>query len=249
MDFTIRGLVARMLQSMPAQPDGGDSGVFGTRMGKYNEVYTMTPLPPKQVLADEGAYFTANNAQAGLALNISATGFLSAVPYLMVYNGAQPSAAGTRVYFDYATLSTTATGVSGSNVQIAIVTDTGNRYVSGGTNLTSNIVLANQDSGMRSQCQVYCGVLAVSTPTGTARTVVGNRMLSSGSPVIGDEYSILFGPTDIQQQINISTIKKTTDSVPPIVIGPNQSMLLYVWEPTMATTGSAYAPEVGWVER
>jgi len=248
MDALIRGIVSRGLQATPVQADGGDSLAAGTRMGKYNELFDLTPLSYKQVLADEGSYFTVNNAQAGLATAAAPTSFSSTNPFLIVYNKASPGAAGLRVYFDYITLLVTAAGTNGTNVQFAVVTDNGNRYSSAGTNLTANIVSSNMDSGVTSQCQVYGGNLTATTATAAARTIVGQRYMSGAIPAIGDEYTLVFGSSTIQQQLSVSAIKKDINTAPPLIIGPNQSMLFFIWLAGQSGA-SSYAPEIGWAER
>lgn len=127
--------------------------------------------------------------------------------------------------------------------------DTGNRYSSGGTNLTSLITSPNMDAGsVKSNAQVYAGNLTAAAATASVRTIVGNRYMKGAIPVIGDTYTARFGSSDMSDQIGASAIVFSTNNVAPVVIGPGQCALVHLWLLTQSAA-SSYAPELSWWER
>lgn len=239
------GLVSR------GQPQPANDGLEREqRFGRFGEAYAVNLVPTKHAVADEGAYFTVNNAQTGIATPAAPTAFSATAPFLLIYNTDSPSnPAYKRIYWDYALLVATAAGTAGASVQFAITLDNGNRYSSGGTNLTNNITNPNMDVGAsRSVAQVYAGAITAAAASASARTAVGNRFWKGAIPVIGDTYVAQFGGVDAPHFLGISTILTSLQNLPPVIIGPNQSALLHLWLPSQSAA-SSYAPELGWTER
>ena len=103
-------------------------------MDPYGAIYTNPLVRKTHNLADEGSYFTANNAQTGIVPTYG-TAFSSTLPFITIYNNSA-----LRTYVDYAALVAIAAGActtTAGYIALALATDTGNRYSSGGTNLTS----------------------------------------------------------------------------------------------------------------
>lgn len=197
-------------------------------------------------IADLGQYFAANNAQTGIATAAAPTAFSATNPFIAVVN--KDSANGKNIYLDFVTLVATAAGTAGASLQVAVSLDNTNRYTSGGTDITTNIVNTNGNSGTKSIAQVVAGNITAAAATGNVRNVVGNRFLKGAIPVAGDEYTIKFGGVDAPATVQISTISKVVINVPKIVIPPGWTALVHIWLPSQSAA-SSYAPELGWVER
>lgn len=244
LEMAMTGEVDRTLPH--AELDGTDMDV---RLTRYRELTTQNMVRTKHPLADEGTFFTVNNAQTGLATAAAPTAFSSTNPFLLVYNQSAPSDDfGLRFYFDYLLLLATAAGTAAASVQFAITLDRGNRYTSGGTDLTANIRAVSQVTSRASLARVYGGNITASTATANARTVVGNRFMKGAIPVAGDQYKIAFGNTDTPDMLSISTILFSQNNVGPILLGPDESMLVHLWFPSQSAA-SSYAPEFNWWER
>lgn len=244
MDFNPFMEVDRTLPH--AELDGTD---IDPRLNRYREQIVASSIQTKHVVSDEGSYFTTNNAQTGIATSATPTAFSATNPFLLIYNGAAPSDDfAKRVYMDYMMLLATAAGTAGASVQFAITLDRGNRYTSGGTDLTSAIKGVNQATSIGTVTRAYAGNITASTPTANARTLVGNRAMKGAIPVALDQYTIRCGTTDVMDIISISTILFSTNHVQPIIIGPDESLLVHLWLPSQSAA-SSYAPELAWWER
>jgi len=256
----IRGLVSRILPA--ANPDTPNVDV-GQRFSKYGEGTILSYVRKAHLLADEGSYFIVNNAQSGLATSLLATTFSATAAFIIGQN--TDSVGGKRVYLDYMDLVTTAAGVASSGLTflaLAVAVDTGLRFSSlgaTGVNLTSSIISPNMDiSTAKSVFQVYCGTLTATAASSAVRYPCGQRTLrptASGTAgdVVGEEKLLNFGPVEggmFATYATLTAINSSVKSLPPVVIGPQQSVVLYLWSPGAAlTTGISYAPEIGWWER
>lgn len=238
-----------------AELDGTDTD---PRLSRYREQVVVPALVTKHLLADEGSYFVATNAQTGIATSATPTAFSATNPFILIYNGANPSDDfAPRLYIDYAMLAVTAAGTAGTSVQVAVTKDLGNRYTSGGTDLTSAISNVGPTS-MGSLTRIYAGNITASAASGNAKTIIGNRFLkvmTAPAPTIGDEYTLRFGAANIvevgQYLNNATTLTSQvniTKNLPPVVIGANESLLIHLWLPAQSAA-SSYVPEIGWWER
>lgn len=241
----LKGLVSR---TMPvATPDNTEADL---RLWRDGSITTIGLVRKQTGLAAEGSYFTVNNAQTGLATAAAPTTFSATNPFVLIYNTDSPTNSNyKRIELDILTLIATAAGTAGASVQFAVTIDSGNRYSSGGTNLTANIVNPNMDAPTRSSvANVYAGNVTAAAATAAARTVVGNRFCKAAIPVAGDTYSVNFGGVEGVQAIGVSTVVFSSNNVPPVIIGPNQSALVHLWLPSQSAA-SSYAPELSWFER
>src|SRR5260221_9688497 len=146
----IRGLVQRALPS--PNPDSTNNDV-GWRMDSYGDGYTQPLVRKTHNLADEGSFFTVNNAQSGIVPTYGTT-FSSTLPFITIYNNSA-----LRCYLDYAALVVIAAGTQATTAgytALAISVDTGNRYSSGGTNLTANIASCGASAVGNPGLAIFC---------------------------------------------------------------------------------------------
>jgi len=243
-----RGIIGRALSALGMQADGAQSSPAGVRVGRYGEGYALSLFPDYGVLADEGTVFTVNNAQTGLATAAAPTSFSATNPFLLIYNrDAQPN--GKRIYLDTATLVATAAGTAGTNLQCAVSIDSGNRFSSGGTEITANIVNPNFDATGGSVARVWAGNITATAASSAVRNIVGNRFLKGAIPAVGDTYILKFGGVDAPLITgSAGSLFTMVQNVPKVVVGPNESALVYIWLATQSAA-SSYLPEIAWVER
>jgi hypothetical protein len=252
----IRGFVQRALPSPNVDSSNNDVAV---RLDTYASVFTQPLVRKSHNLADEGSYFVTNNAQTGIASAYN-TSFTATAPFVLIYNGNLSTAgAGLRVYIDYIALVAIAAGASTTTagyVAAAITVDTGNRYTSGGTNLTANIVSPNYAvAGPPSGISIYCGAITATSASGSVRTVVGVRNIrpsvsSTVINVVGDMNLITFGSVEGSTgSITVANANIMPQAFPPIIIPPGASGLFYLTYPVMSAPSAAtFAPEIGfWV--
>lgn len=251
----IKGWVSRVL---PQRESDNDSGLV--RLGPYGDVYTVGAVRKQHALADEGSYFVTNNGQTGIAAP-AVTTFTAASPIAVIYNSDSPSNSNfKRIHFDYSVWVTTAAGSfasAGVNLQLAVVLDNGDRYTSGGTDLSNNIVSPNQDNAVRaSVAKVRFGNITATAATGTARTVVGLRILrpavsATVADVVGETKQLNSGGVEamLNGSITVANANNIPLPLPPLIIGPNQCMLLYFIMNGTTPGAPSYAPEFAWWER
>ena len=197
-------------------------------------------------LVDEGNYFCVTTGQSGMSTGATSSSFAAGNPFVVVFNKA--AAGGPNIYFDFLALCATAAGNAGANCQAAGVIDTGNRYTSGGAELTTSIVNPNGNSGNSSNARVYAGAIVATAATSTARTIFGNRFLSGAIPVAGDTYVLKFGGNESVNSTTKNTVTFTNQNVPKMVIPPQSSGLVYLWLASQ-TGASAFIPDMAWCER
>jgi hypothetical protein len=218
-------------------------------------------LSQKQHALVTGAnyFITHSGSQTGI-LSSPAVGYVATTPALIVANVGTPSdPAAKRINLDYLNLVTTVVGSAASGLVVmeaAVYADTGNRYVSGGTEITQYINSPHLGVPQSaSQARVFFGaLLAAVTPNHRALCplrIVRPAVSASVADVIYETKYFNFGgitgssPTVISVALNYVTVIQ----LPPVSIGPGESMLFYLWQLVGATPVAAtYVPELGWWE-
>lgn len=253
----MQGWVSRLLPQAETDNDSGN-----VRVGRYGDVWTIGAVRKQHALADEGSYFVTNSGSQTGILSSPATGFVATTPACIIAN--TDSAANSnakRIHLDFMNLVTTVVGSAASglvNLQAALYLDNSNRYASGGTNISSFIVNPNMDVAARaSVAQVYFGALTAAAASGNVRAVCPLRVIRpavSGTvlDVVGETKWFNFGGVEgsLNGSITIANANFITVPMPPIIIGPGQCALIYLWQNVGATPVAAtYAPEFGWWER
>ena len=249
----IRGIVGRVLPSINLDSANNDIGV---RQWSYGEVVTQPMVRKNAALSDEGTYWTLNSAQTGITPPL-ATGFVATTPSLVIFNNDT-----RKLALDYVNLAqivavTSTSSTAGAPCPMAIVIDTGNRYSSGGTALTLQNTNQNNQAP-KPQISAYYGAITATAASSAAQTPVGYRVRrptasTSALTVLGDDFYFNFGGVEgmLAQSITIANATLISQPLPPIVIGFNQSVLIYEWWPNSTPAGGAsgVVPEIGFVMR
>lgn len=254
----VKGLIARALTNPVADSQNADAPI---RLGRYGEQYQQTLVRKQHALVDEGSYMmTNNNAQAGI-LSTPATGFVATTPALIVYNkGSTTDPMAKRINLDFLNLVTTVVGSAASglvNLQAALYLDSGNRWSSGGTELTANIVSPNSDIVPSSVARVWFGVLTATAATSQVRALSPLRVIrpvvsTTVLDVVGETKWFNFGAVEgmLNGSITVANANFIPVPMPAVSIGAGWSALLYLWQNVGGTNVAAtYAPELGFWER
>lgn len=247
----IKGVVSRILPTPNADTSNNDVAV---RQATYGELFTMPLVRKQHTLADEGSYYVANNAQTAIVPTYG-TAFAATSPFIVISNGT----ANQRLYLDYIVLTAIVAGASTTTAgytALAVYIDNILRYTSGGTNLTPTVYNTNMVSGLNnSGASVYCGAIVAPAASGAVRPICGVRNLRPAVSatvinVVGDMNLLTFGSVEgAAGSITIANANVMPQALPPVVIGPGHSALIYLWYPVMtAPSAATYAPEIGfWV--
>jgi hypothetical protein len=241
-------------------------------MGRYGDTKVESAWPTDHLLSDEGGFMVATvlPGATGLQLGISASFSATAAAFVLQNTDV---AGGKRIYPRYLKLAQSVAPTSGTALRYAIVVDSINRaptIVSNGsggsgpgtpataTAYRSTVSCTNADVNPPIVGVAY---FPISTAAGAAptvpaasqfaRTVVGNGIIKSSIPVVLDQYTLQFGSADMGGTFQgAAALAKITEHAPPIVLGPGQSMVIYLWSPSNATAGNAWDDvALAWVER
>jgi hypothetical protein len=256
-----RGWVSR---SCPQVVADDESSVI--RQARYGEIYAISHIRKQHALADEGSYFSANNGQTGILTSLLGLVFsqTTASPVFIITNS--DGIANRRIHLDWMHLLCTASGAypagpGSSSVSFAWTVDAVDRYSSGGTDLTRNIVNPNMDVvGRASVASIRFGALTLTGATGNARILVGQRRLrgpASTTTVCAAQDHTLFTFGNLEplhgpkKDLSVDEPSGQTwaFTLPGIIIGPNQCAILHLWSQATLTTGITFLPELAWWER
>jgi hypothetical protein len=253
-------------RALPSATPDQKSPVTNVRGGRYGEQYGLSLVPTKHLLADEGSYFmttSANNPGGGpgtafsIALGAGFNGYSDTVPmFYLQNNDSKSNPVGKRVYFDYVKIICTTVLTSSTGVRYAIKVDPVARSVSTnyGTFLTP--ISPNSDVSPQSVCTFWAQnstTLSALSGSSTSARVVANGSMGNLT-VVGDEYAIISGTTDPGVYPGTTAVQATCPGrrasvCPPIVLGPNAGLSVYVWFPGYSTTAGSIEFEFGWWER
>ena len=196
-------------------------------------------------LADEGSYHVAITPTAGTGIigHAAPTTFDETKPYLVLYNASTTN----RVYPQFITFYETVASAGGARVQFTIATDTGNRRSSGGTAAVVNNV--NQDDSTTAAATVYVGAVTASAAS-SSRRLLGNYPFRGTIDIVEDSYTLWFGGAGAGygSGSRVATVQDHARCLPPIVVGPLQSLLVHQWAASQST-GPTFEVVMGFVER
>lgn len=235
-------------RAQPAQV--ADATESAQRHWNDGSVATVSLMGSKlHALADQGSYFTACNATPGTALASVAAeaSFAATKTLLLIRNG---TSATKRICMDFIKLQVAAAGTNGTNYNLVLTGDkNGSRYSSGGTALTAvNTNLASTTSS--GVAELYFGAVTTTAATSAVRTL-WHSPVRTVIKVVGDQYLLNFGAA--AGMPTASTIMAGTAqasfqlSLPPVVLGPGDSMMLHEWAASQ-DTAATYEVSMGWWE-
>jgi hypothetical protein len=222
-------------------PQGApDTNPTDSRVTKYGDVSISIVGDGKHGLSDEGSYYVTTSvvgtavAMAGTITTFAETaGRVGATLYI---KNTEPIG-GKRIYMDYIKLLCAAVPTAATSLQYALVLDSNAvRYTSGGTNFVP--VPANGDSSIASSALIYFGDLTTAVPNN--RRTVGRGTLRGVIPTVYDVLTILCGGDGGGGSMATAAASgRQVDVTTPVIIGPQQNLVLTLW-------GASYAGTATW---
>ncbi len=244
----LKVIISNLLPGFNADNPNQDAPLRGD---SYGGLFTNSIVPTKHLLAAEGTYFTANNAQTGQATAATAPlAFTATTPAFIIFNNA-PSASQIKIYLDYVLWAVSVAPTATTSVQLAVVRDLGNRFSALGTGGAALTPAKTNSAGKGSNALVWSGGQLVATAaTSAAVTLVGNRILRGTIPIINDVYVGQFGSVDgvVAGVAAAAVASHILEPLPAAVANPGESLLVYLWYPAMSAA-QTNLPEIGWWER
>lgn len=228
------------------------------RLSRYGGQMVESVIPTKHVLSDEGSYFAVTNPTPGTAIaGALSASFSDTIPWFLLNNIDQPGNPNSkRVYIDYLKLIVTVAPATATTVNVAAKTDTLRAITT--NNFTSfapqNV---NRDSAVGSIStflgQSSATASAVAASTSGAR-LVQRSMIAGVIPIVNDVFVWKYGGEDMAAVQGLTAARASmparwVDHAAPVIIGPQQTLSVYLWFPGNATTALSYEFEAGWWER
>lgn len=202
--------------------------------------------------AEQGTYFKACNATlgTGIAAGIQTAFSATANVLLLMRNGS----ATKKVIPHYLRLINTVAGATTTSSRLAVAVDTANRYSSGGTDLSAQVVNAHSGLAPTTAVDVIRFGAVTAAAASAARYLANVQLKTQAAPcwTVGDEVRIVFAPGwgIAPQQLSGSTPMSIVRNVGPVVLsGQNHCLLVHMWNPANATTAPSWEVEVAWWER
>lgn len=212
-------------ETLPTRVGAGDPAQV--RTDRYGAVHIAPDAE-----ATEGMRFQAGTPTPGTGVAQPViTAFSATNALLSIFNG--NAAGGRSLYLHYIDLIVTTVGASATSCQSLFVVDTSNRYSSGGSLLTARN--ANSGSSEASGAVVRFGDVTVTAETGGVRRLM-RHVFKTG---------ILVLDADMRFECSKGSAYPHTQ----IVVAPQHSLVLHVWNPANAATPPAFECDIGWWER
>ena len=236
-----------------------DTSEIPGRSGRYGELYTQSLVSTRQVLVEEGTYFSITNPTPGTAIAYGSSGtqatFVDTVPFLQILNTGNPGDPNAPiVYPDYIKLAQLGTApASTTSVRAALKLDNGFRVATAGTPatnvpLSTNMNLATAQPASR--VVTFSGAVATIPAASAAARLVANWQVKGGPTLNLDEYITAFGINDAALGGGyLTTVASYEARVPPVAIGPGQCLTMYLWFISGITNPFSYEFEIGLWER
>jgi hypothetical protein len=199
--------------------------------------------------AEQGTYYRAVNSTlgTGIAMGIQ-TAFSDTANVLAILRNTSST---KKIIPHYIRLICTVAGATTTSSRAALITDVINRYTSGGTDLTANIVNSATNAANASIADLKFGALTAAAVS-AKRQIANMSLKTQAAPcwTAGDEVTFRFADgVDSQTTNGAATISITKYVGPCVLAGLNHSLLLHMWNVANATTAPSWEIEAAWWER
>lgn len=278
-NYSAQGWVARSLARAKRVFDANPSDSTGPRFNGWNEFFGEIPMLGEPALSEEGSLFMSSMLPSATALQLGISATYSATAAALVFKNNAAIKSDIRCSLREIHFLCATAPASGTSLLYASATDVVNRApttVSGigspGTPATVTAYQApavclniDEPSTPNGVWWFPLSTAAGAPPTipaqgSNARILVGNGNLRTVIPVgaltsgVQDDYRIVFGATDrVQTGGSLRSSAGATqisEPHPAVTIGPQEFFILYLWAPSNAAAGLAFAGLDGsWSER
>jgi len=231
--------------------EGGDGAV---RMSHRGGIVVSPVGKGMYGCADEGGYFVATNPTIGTGVaGIAAADGYSAIETLFLLYNTSTAAQRTRLCLDFIELHLTVVGANGTDIRVDCHIDKGDRFTSGGSDLTP--VNVNMDSTASAKGRLRFGAVVSTAASDSVRQVYGKKLSTTIAVVedvirfeFGNSKSLAASPAAVLHQDGAITGRVWVLPCPPVVLGPNSSFLMSV-NCASQDAAAEWALNAGWFER
>lgn len=202
----------------------------------------------ERVWAEQGTYFKTTNATFGTGIIQATTAAWSATAAAMTVRS---SSATKKIIPHYLRLTLSAAPTTATSSRLVIAMDTANRYSSGGTSLSGQIV--NCHTGLSTASvvdSIFFGAV-VATAVTAPRYIANLGLKTQAAPcwTLGDEVRILFNDMPDPGLLSGAASMSILRTVGPCILqGANHSLVFHLWNPGVGTAPT-WEVEFAWWER
>jgi len=210
-----------------------DDAQNSIRLGRHGEQFMLNAADRRQ-MANSGFYFQALTATPGTGIidHASVTSYDATKPCLHIKNTAT-EAEGTRIILDRLKKLVSVAGAAATSFRYEWRVDNVSRYTSGGTQLVAR--KPNMDASGVGKALIYTGAI-IAPAASTDERIISQGVLRQGLGAAGDEFNFIFGGDPQFALTPLTTvIAKHVIDVAPIVLGPGDTALLYVYGASQTT--------------
>jgi hypothetical protein len=240
--------VRRLLSAASSATDNTNLNV---RIFDRGELATRSLLDGLMNSADEGSHFVAANSTTpgtGIPQGIQ-TAFSATANVLCAIANTDTTLC---LHVDTIRLINTAAGLLTTSAQIALQLDPTVRNITGGSALTVRGSRANV--GAPTNVAVTFGALTLGTAGPNVRTVARMALKAQAAPcwTVGDVVDLACGESPRGsggQELNGTIARHIVVPCGPIVIPPNSTLSVHLWNIANATTAPSWEPEIRFIQR
>ena len=207
------------------------------------------PLNRAATVADQGTYFTANNAATGVATAAAPTSYSDTAPFFTIQNNGTLGSSSRSIYLDWIRGYVTAAGTAGVACFLKLELD--QIVPTGGTLLVPKST--NTLDGSTSVANIRLLPTGIAA-TGNVRVIIGNQWVVPTQTAVftaNTEFYLKFGGVDGAGPSQLGAapagLTRTLSQMPPVVISPGWCLQV-PFILTLQSAASSWAFEFGWVE-
>ena len=214
----------------------------------------------RQQASAAGAYFLAQNATPGTALQTgTATAFSATANGLVTVTNNNPLTSGINVYMDYIKLMMSGTAPTATTVMhfnlirdaVAGVSPTAGNVALTVTNVNGNS--AATSSNVAVNVPTGAPATGMTIPAATSAAVnMGRASIATSLGITGDIYVLQFGGNFVDMgtmgggtAVRATAAARLGDQTVPAILAPGQGLVVNMWWLTQATTKPSFEYEIG----
>jgi hypothetical protein len=263
-------------RALPIAIQDQNTNPGASRGDRFGGKHVSVGLQGQWAAADEGVLFVASMTpgQTALQLGLSASYSGTAAAFMLINTDSPQNPNARRIFPKKLRMVVSGAPTSATNWVFSTQIDNVNRQptnVTGGSGVAisaatatayspaannTNMGIANKAVGVPYfPVSIAAGAPpAIPAPSPAARTLVGNGILRSQIPVVGDEYDIVFGAIDDIGSMMMTAApagySRITFPHEALAIDPGQSLIVYMWGTSNATAGIIFNDvTMSWLER
>lgn len=230
-------------------PDGSVAAVAVRRSG-YGDAYALVPSTPRNLLADEGSYYTVTNPvpDTTVACGVIAA-YVATTPLFHIANTAPQG--GRSISLDTLKLRVTIAPASGINAIYTIDVDGSTRLSTaptGGADRTINNVNPALPNDAEAKVFAFTGGTVLTIMAAASARTIAHGAIAHSIPIAQDELVLAFGQ-DMVGSSPATAVTRRIATPPPVVIPPQCSASIHIYFVSNAATGLSAEYELGFWQR